>query len=211
MYKMIIPKLLRIFPKIRSVFYIGWNRFLFKMIKVEYGANMNVRNKIYIIGPGKIRIGKNFTYSSGDNINSVSRNLRGGMHTMTDEAVIEIGDNVGISASCIRSMVRVKIGNNVQIGADCLIMDTDSHPLDYTKRRYDYEHSIHRDSYFQDIPKAPITIDDDVWIGARCIILKGVHIGARSIVAAGSIVTKDVPTDCIVGGNPCRVIKSLYN
>ena len=57
--------------------------------------------------------------------------------------------------------------------------------------------------------KGDIIVKDDVWIGARCIILKGVHIGARSIVAAGSIVTKDVPKDSIVGGNPCRVIKSL--
>ena len=59
------------------------------------------------------------------------------------------------------------------------------------------------------IPSAPINIEDDVWIGARCQILKGVHIGARSIIAAGSIVTKDIPSDVVAGGNPCRVIRSL--
>ena len=59
------------------------------------------------------------------------------------------------------------------------------------------------------IPTAPVIIDDDVWIGARCLILKGVHIGARSIIAAGSVVTNDIPADVIAGGNPCRVIRQI--
>lgn len=56
---------------------------------------------------------------------------------------------------------------------------------------------------------APIVIEDDVLIGTRCIILKGVTIGARSIIAAGSVVTKSIPADCIAGSNPCKVIKQL--
>lgn len=56
---------------------------------------------------------------------------------------------------------------------------------------------------------APIVIKDDVLIGTRCIILKGVTIGARSIIAAGSIVTKSIPADCIAGGNPCKVIRKI--
>ena len=55
----------------------------------------------------------------------------------------------------------------------------------------------------------PIVIEDDVMIGTRCIILKGVTIGARSVIAAGSIVTKSIPADCIAGGNPAKVIKTL--
>ena len=54
-----------------------------------------------------------------------------------------------------------------------------------------------------------IVVNDDVLIGANSIILKGVHIGARSVVGAGSVVTKDVPSDCIVAGNPAKVIKGL--
>lgn len=57
----------------------------------------------------------------------------------------------------------------------------------------------------------PIEIDDDVLIGSYSIILKGVHIGARSVIGAGSVVTKDIPADCIAAGNPCRVIKQLDN
>ena len=56
---------------------------------------------------------------------------------------------------------------------------------------------------------AAVVIEDDVWIGAHCIILKGVTIGARSIIGAGSVVTKSIPADCVAAGNPCRVIKNL--
>lgn len=56
---------------------------------------------------------------------------------------------------------------------------------------------------------APVTIEDDVFIGMNCVILKGVTIGARSIIAAGSVVTKSIPADCVAGGNPAKVIKRL--
>lgn len=56
---------------------------------------------------------------------------------------------------------------------------------------------------------APIVIEDDVWVGAHSFILKGVTIGARSIIGAGSVVTKNIPADCVAAGNPCRVIKNL--
>lgn len=56
---------------------------------------------------------------------------------------------------------------------------------------------------------APVVIEDDVFIGMNCIILKGVRIGARSIIAAGSVVTKNIPADCIAAGNPAKVIRLL--
>lgn len=77
--------------------------------------------------------------------------------------------------------------------------DKDAHPMDFMVRRSSNEGT----------KAAPIVIEDDVWIGAHSIILKGVTIGARSIIGAGSIVTKSVPADCVAAGNPCRVIKKL--
>jgi hypothetical protein len=56
---------------------------------------------------------------------------------------------------------------------------------------------------------SPIVIEDDVLIGMRCIILKGVTVGARSVIGSGSIVTKSIPSDCIAAGNPCKVIRLL--
>lgn len=92
-----------------------------------------------------------------------------------------------------------RIGNNVKIGGCVLITDTDAHPMDYMARRSSNEGT----------KSAPVVIEDDVWVGAHCIILKGVTIGARSIIGAGSVVTKSIPADCVAAGNPCRVIKSL--
>ena len=60
-----------------------------------------------------------------------------------------------------------------------------------------------------DTKSKAIIINDDVLIGSSCIILKGVHIGAHSIIGAGSVVTKDIPENCIAAGNPCKVVKYL--
>ena len=59
------------------------------------------------------------------------------------------------------------------------------------------------------VQTAPVTIEDDVWIGANCQILKGVTIGVRSVIGAGSVVTKSIPADCIAAGNPCKVIRRI--
>lgn len=93
------------------------------------------------------------------------------------------------------------IGDNVNFGAGCMLFDTDFHSLYYKDR-----HSFESDS--KNALSRKIVIDDDVFIGANSLILKGVHIGARSIVGAGSVVTKDVPSDTIVAGNPAKIIKT---
>ena len=91
------------------------------------------------------------------------------------------------------------IGDNVKIGGMVLITDTDAHPIDYIARR----------SSTAESKSAPITIGDDAWIGAHCLILKGVTIGERSIIGAGSVVTHSIPPDCLAAGNPARVIRCL--
>lgn len=88
----------------------------------------------------------------------------------------------------------VRIGDNCMIGPNTVI-STVNHPLDPAERRKKL--SI----------VSPVTIGDDVWIGANCTILPGVTIGNNVVVAAGAVVTKDVPSDCIVAGVPARVIR----
>ena len=199
-------KLLRIVPKLRSIFYRNWNKLYFKLIGIKFGKNMRVFDKIYVVGRGQITIGDNFVFTSGSSINPICRNIRGCIHTVTEDSKIIIGHNVGISSACLWAQNSITIGDNVNIGGDCLIMDTDAHPHDYLKRRREYAIEVGEEKYLTEIPTAPIVIEDDVWIGARCQILKGVHIGARSIIAAGSIVTKDVPNDSVVGGVPAKII-----
>lgn len=205
----LLRKFFRVYPKVKTIYYKYWNRLYFKLIGVRYGKRMKAYNKIYVLGAGSIVIGDDYTFSSGDSINPICRNIRGAIYTATPESRIEIGDRVGISSACLWAKERITIGNDVNIGGDCLIMDNDAHPHDYLQRRGSYAKEVGQQEYLKSISTAPIQIDDDVWIGARCQILKGVHIGARSIIAAGSVVTKDIPADVIAGGNPCTVIRYM--
>lgn len=196
----------RIYPVLREFFYKYWNRLYFSLLGIEYGKNLLVNNKVYIRGLGMMKIGDDFRFTSGDSINPICRNLRGAIYLGKSVARIEIGDRVGISSACLWANERIIIGNDVNIGGDSIIIDNDAHPLDYIQRRRNYYKET---GSKKKIPTAAIIIENDVWIGARCIILKGVHIGARSIIAAGSIVVNDIPQDVVAAGNPCRVIKKL--
>ena len=192
---------------VKKALYIRYNRLYFIGNRVKFGRNLKVYNKVYVFGCGQVQIGDDFVLTSGDCWNPINRNIRGTLCTMHQSSVIKIGDHVGISSSCIWAKDRIEIGNNVKIGGDCIIFDNDAHPHDYQKRRDSYAEQLGWQRFLEEmIPSAPIYIDDDVWIGARCQILKGVHIGARSIIAAGSIVTKDIPSDVVAGGDPCKII-----
>lgn len=197
----IIRKLLYAPRKFRMFFYILWNRVIFKLCGVKYGHNMRIYNHFYLnkYEGASISIGDNFIFTNGEAFNPLCRNLRGCIFA-DKGASIKIGHNTGISSACIWAANSVTIGNNVKIGGDCIILDTDAHSLDYLMRRNQKkDHSETKSS--------PIIIEDDVLVGTRCIILKGVTIGARSIIGSGSIVTKSIPSDCIAAGNPCHIIK----
>ena len=200
-------KFFRITRMLRSFFYKYYNRFWFSAMGIEYGKNMQIRNKIYVSGMGEIKIGDDFLCSSGDGINPIGRNIRG---EIASAGRIVIGDRVGVSSSCIYAHDLVVMGNDVHIGSDTLIIDHDGHPHNYImRRRGEARNKVNPDDYAKSLLKAPIVIEDDVWIGARCLILKGVRVGARSIIAAGSVVTKSIPADVIAGGNPCKVIRGV--
>lgn len=149
-------------------------------------------------GGGKVLIGDNFYFSSGSGVNPIASNLQGAIF-LENGASLKIGNNVGMSSTRMWVHDSVTIGDNVKVGACVLITDTDAHPMNYEVRRTSNEGT----------KSAPIEIEDDVWVGAHSIILKGVTIGARSIIGAGSVVTKSIPADCVAAGNPCKVIKTL--
>lgn len=109
------------------------------------------------------------------------------------------------------SHASIEIGNYVLISHLVDIHDTNSHPLAWEARRADVERSLSgRKLESSDaVEKAPIVIEDDVWIGFKASIFKGVRIGRGAIVAAGSVVTKDVRPFTVVAGNPARLIREL--
>ena len=110
---------------------------------------------------------------------------------------LTVGARTFMNMGCvILDCAEVTIGDDVQIGPSVQLLTPD-HPRDPVKRRSGVE-SAH-----------PITIGDDVWLGGGVIVLPGVRIGARTIIGAGSVVTRDIPADVVAVGNPCRVIRSL--
>ncbi|MEZ9891844.1 sugar O-acetyltransferase [Vibrio lentus] len=110
---------------------------------------------------------------------------------------IEIGDDTFINMNAVMlDGANIKIGNNVLIGPSAQFY-TPSHSLDYRSRRKWETFCL------------PITIEDDVWIGGNSVINQGVTIGARSVIAANSVVNSDVPPDCLYGGTPAKLIRHL--
>ncbi len=130
---------------------------------------------------------------------------------------VSIGDRTFIGPSTFIVINNITIGSDVLISWGCHIMDNDAHSLDFEKRKNDV--SDWKKGYSEGVPSkyknwsivnsAPIIISDKVWIGFNCIILKGITIGTGAVVAAGSVVTKDVPDYAVVGGNPAQIIKYL--
>jgi acetyltransferase-like isoleucine patch superfamily enzyme len=105
----------------------------------------------------------------------------------------------------------VTIGDHVLIAHLVDIHDNNSHSLDWQQRREDGINVFQRQRALDTskVPAAPIVIEDDVWIGAKSTIMKGVHIGRGAVVAAASVVTKSVSPFTLVGGNPAREIRLL--
>lgn len=104
------------------------------------------------------------------------------------------------------------IGNRVLIANNVNIFDNTTHPIN-KKMRYQHECIVKTKGMpqykFDSIEEAVVQIGNDVWIGCNSIICKGVTIGDGAIVAAGRVVTKDIPSDTMVGGNPAKILKKL--
>ncbi len=110
---------------------------------------------------------------------------------------IEVGKNFFANYNCtILDVAKVKIGDNVLFAPNVAVY-TAGHPLHPVMRQSEYEYGI------------GIEIGDNVWIGGNAVILPGVKIGSNSVIAAGSVVTKDIPNWVVAGGNPCRVIRKI--
>lgn len=159
------------------------------------GGRINGKVRLHI--EGEFSFGKGLILNAqGIDTTSVSQiSVRKG-------AKLSFGNFSGISSTAIACTNEITIGNHVNIGAGCLIMDSNFHNLDWKVR-------MDRMTDWKTAQSAPISIGNCAFIGARSIICKGVTIGDHAIIAAGSVVVKDIPADEIWGGNPAKFISKV--
>jgi acetyltransferase-like isoleucine patch superfamily enzyme len=123
-----------------------------------------------------------------------------------------VGDFTLLNGALVMAEERIEIGSHCLISWNVGIADSDFHPLSPAQRIID-AHALA--PFFKDRPArpplrtAPVIISDNVWIGMNAVILKGVTIGENSVVAAGAVVTKSVPPNVVVAGNPAVITKQL--
>lgn len=124
----------------------------------------------------------------------------------------KVGDFTLLNGALVMAEEYIEIGKHVLISWNVGIADCDFHPLDPVQRRQD---TYALAPFYPDRPPrpelktAPVKICDGAWIGMGAIILKGVTIGENAVIAAGAVVTKSVPANCIVAGNPAIIVKEL--
>jgi serine acetyltransferase len=171
-----------------------WFEPLFRSQCVSVGPGFRMERLPYIAGHGRIVVGRDVRLSGKSSVQFSERYGR--------PPELVIGDGSFVGHGCA-----FHVGSAVRIGRHCLlaagvqVFDLDGHPLDAADRR------AGRPTPAADVH--PVEIGDDAWVGSGALILKGVTIGERSIVAARSVVTRDVPPDVVVAGNPARVVRTL--
>ena len=178
-----------------------YNRIMISFKKVRYSSYPQIVGKLRMQNDGQIFFGKSVRFNSRLTSNFVGLNKPCTI-AVTNKGRLQIDDFSGFSGVSIYCASAIWIGKYVNCGGNVSIWDTDFHPLNFEDRRVNDVSKIR---------SMPIIIEDDVFIGANSIILKGVVIGARSVIGAGSVVTKTIPPDEIWAGNPAKFIRRLNN
>jgi acetyltransferase-like isoleucine patch superfamily enzyme len=157
------------------------------------GESLKLEGEIpQIIGDGRIVL--------GDGVRIGRRNTWIVGFKVSEAAELIIGDRVSLNYQTMISVAtRVEIGSDTMIAGNVQIYDNVSHPIEPERRH----------EPFRLDEASPVIIGRNVWLGNRAIVMRGVTIGDNSVVAAASVVTKDVPPNVLVGGSPARVLKSL--
>ena len=186
---------------LRKVISVSQNLIFNLLYKKKLGNKVTIRGFPIIVLEEKstLKVGKNLVLLSNAFYSGPGINHPVVLRTMSPDAIITIGNDVGISGGGIVAAKEVSIGDSVLMGANVFITDTDFHPKSPLNRRYSNENT----------EISPVNIGNNVFIGMDSIILKGVNIGDNSIVGAGSVVTRSIPENSISAGNPAKILSSL--
>jgi serine acetyltransferase len=163
--------------------------------RCQVGADVRLDGDMPAVwGDGEVVIGDRVTIS---NHNTWLVGLK-----VYADARLEIGDDTILGYLNLFSVAKsVRIGKHCLFAGEIKVLDNNSHPLDFERRRMGMP--------LQPTDVAPVVIEDDVWIGTNCTILKGVTIGRGAVIAAGAVVTRSVPPFTVVAGNPARIVKHI--
>lgn len=157
---------------------------MLRMNRVDVGRNLVINGRLYVRNHGTLRLGDNVTINSGIWQNPVGGHPKTVLVVCTG-AVLNVGSGVGISNSTIWAQESITIGDGVLVGGGCNIWDTDFHSLNPDVRGTSSDRGKSK----------PVHIGEMAFVGALCIVLKGSHIGRRSIVGAGSVASFDLADD----------------
>lgn len=203
-YEIILRRTFASLPVICSTF-LNRCQFIVKRVHCEGGFSsrgiilISNGSRIPFTGPVNVEMGKGITINSSRRADAIGGDTKTIIRTITTKGRIEIGDYTGISNSAIIAQELIRIGSNVKIGGGVKIYDTDFHALDAKDRKEENDN----------VKSNAVIIEDDVFIGAHSIILKGVTIGHGAIVGAGSVVSKSIPAGEVWAGNPARCIRKI--
>lgn len=188
----------------------NWFKLVMKMTKTKYGKNLLLKGVPVIFNKGgaTLKIGNHVTIKSSFLSNLVGLYSRTIIVTRAPGAVIEIGDNVGISGATIYARKGIYIGENTCVGGNCKILDNDFHPIDM-EDRIKLLNDAHGGDAADLIPTREIHIGKNCFLGCNSIILKGTVLGDGCVVGAGAVVSGKFEDNCVIAGNPARVIKRL--
>jgi acetyltransferase-like isoleucine patch superfamily enzyme len=196
-----VAVLKKAYTKLIKFFDTTRTKIMFRRNSVHYGNDFITRGIPYVKvnRSGKFSIGNGFKMNNNFAGNIIGRQQK---CIFVVKGNLFIRNNVGISSSAIVCHNFIEIGSNVTIGGNTAIYDTDFHSLKAEERTAMPEILEH-------VKTKPVIIEDNVFIGAHSLILKGTTIGRNSIVGAGSVVSKSIPPFEIWAGNPAKKIREI--
>jgi acetyltransferase-like isoleucine patch superfamily enzyme len=180
------------YPKVRLIF--AWYQISWGHGWRFYGIPIIQKHRHSLM-----RFGPGLQLRSSARSNPLGPNHPVVLATWRQGACLDVGTHFAMTGGVLCAAERITIGNHVIVGANTTIVDTDFHPLESRGRKVNAAAGR----------SAAVVIEDDVFVGMNCLVLKGVTIGRGSVIGAGSVVTRDVPPGVIVAGNPVQLLREL--